>query len=336
MKRKGFTLIELLVVIGIIALLVSILMPALSRAKELAKRTVCSANLKGIGNAAVIYMNENRGMAMKAWKVNLTSGNTGFGSGLYNQSGYGEGPDDTRKRFAMANGAGVQTAGMCLYMLVKYADVTPESFVCPSASGAKPMNLQNAMLVGDSNNPVDDWTDLWDFDAAVNLSYSYNDPWNRPLDDTSGSSMVMAADKNPIFDDMDANNKIVMGINAGSGDYPAPKGFKTPKDGKPADWDWSVLDPGESSTTILPGNSLNHTTEVQQVLFADGHVKSANNPCVGVSEDNIYTFNSPRPGVGVNAYLYIGKFPTASGSIGAGVMYDATLGAKIEDTYVGN
>ena len=59
MKRKGFTLIELLVVIGIIALLVSILMPALSRAKELAKRTVCSTNLKGMGTATAIYMNDN-------------------------------------------------------------------------------------------------------------------------------------------------------------------------------------------------------------------------------------------------------------------------------------
>ena len=48
-EKKGFTLIELLVVVSIIALLVSILLPALSRAREAAKRTVCSSNLHQFG-----------------------------------------------------------------------------------------------------------------------------------------------------------------------------------------------------------------------------------------------------------------------------------------------
>ena len=54
-RTKGFTLIELLVVIAIIALLVSILMPGLSRARELANRAKCMGNLKGIGNAMHMY-----------------------------------------------------------------------------------------------------------------------------------------------------------------------------------------------------------------------------------------------------------------------------------------
>ncbi len=52
---KGFTLIELLVVIAIIALLLSILLPSLSLAKDVAKRIACSANLRSLGMAAIFY-----------------------------------------------------------------------------------------------------------------------------------------------------------------------------------------------------------------------------------------------------------------------------------------
>ena len=54
-KRAGFTLIELLVVIAIIALLLSIVLPGLRRAKEYAKRVVCTAGLKQIGTAMQMY-----------------------------------------------------------------------------------------------------------------------------------------------------------------------------------------------------------------------------------------------------------------------------------------
>jgi prepilin-type N-terminal cleavage/methylation domain-containing protein len=58
--RKGFTLVELLVVIGIIAVLVSILIPAISRAREAAVITNCLSNLREMGNSFQMYANENR------------------------------------------------------------------------------------------------------------------------------------------------------------------------------------------------------------------------------------------------------------------------------------
>ncbi|UCC23708.1 MAG: type II secretion system protein, partial [Planctomycetota bacterium] len=57
MKRSkhAFTLVELLVVISILALLMAILMPGLSKARSLAKRSVCSNNLRQIGIALTAY-----------------------------------------------------------------------------------------------------------------------------------------------------------------------------------------------------------------------------------------------------------------------------------------
>lgn len=57
-KANGFTLIELLVVIAVIALLMSILMPALSRARDQARRVGCSNNLKQIGTSLHMYAND--------------------------------------------------------------------------------------------------------------------------------------------------------------------------------------------------------------------------------------------------------------------------------------
>lgn len=66
MRRRAFTLIELLVVVAIIALLISILIPSLSRARQTAKTAVCSSNMRGLMQALYLYAGEHQDQLVSA------------------------------------------------------------------------------------------------------------------------------------------------------------------------------------------------------------------------------------------------------------------------------
>jgi len=77
--KRGFTLIELLVVIAVIAMLVSILLPSLQQAKEMAKAMKCTTNLNAIAKAARLYATDNNGFLPRDYYYNANNrGNGNF------------------------------------------------------------------------------------------------------------------------------------------------------------------------------------------------------------------------------------------------------------------
>ncbi|MHC4524981.1 MAG: type II secretion system protein, partial [Planctomycetota bacterium] len=118
MRKKGFTLIELLVVIAIIAMLLAILMPALSKVKKIAQRVICGTNLKGLGTAQMVYAQDyNDDYTVQG------------GRGKHPWNWYTPGFQNTALDWSAGGGI---TVAASLYLLVREADVAPKSFVCPS------------------------------------------------------------------------------------------------------------------------------------------------------------------------------------------------------------
>ena len=301
----AFTLIELLVVISIIAILISILLPALAKARELANRAVCMANVRGIIQSMITYASSNNGTFPAQAALGVYGVYENFPQAVDWAGTPTNALGQTAAEAVQQLYYNVGTARANLYVVSPFTNfwilvlqgyTTPASFICPSDPIAQGPSLESSMVAGSTLPTYQEYLGCMTDGAngptnsnGQGLSYSiaYPFPW------TSGANSV----SNPMgppglwWTTNGANSQVPLVSDMAPGDGDSTNAFG---DG-----------PGEGVyqriTTTLPTantygpyiyNSGNHAGDGQNVGFGDDHVTWETSPYVGENGDNIFTYTT--------------------------------------------
>jgi prepilin-type N-terminal cleavage/methylation domain-containing protein len=298
---RAFTLIELLVVISIIALLISILLPSLARAKELADRAVCSANIRSIIQSMTIYAQSS---------ANVFPCNCGpeDQNGEYlNNANYPASVGTTSTAgtiiSAWLNTANAGTTGGSplgsLWLLVLENQDPPKIFICPS----DPLASEPSLLYT-ATNP----------DCFPNFGFLSNSS-TAPSTNGQGESYSIAYPW--MYNAGNSGNNVSASagnwwINDSKSDVPIVSDMAPLSGASSGAFQRITTTPNAANTYgSYIYNSGNHDGDGQNVGFADDHVEWDSSPYVGEQGDNIFTFDPSVPNGG-------GTAMTGTGAAGTG------------------
>ena len=255
-RSKGFTLIELLVVIAIIALLVSILLPSLNRARELAKRVSCAANLNGVGKALALYKAANGDNF--PWISNA-------GSMVPGTAMIAGGTADIW--LLDGAGVGVQNATLNinenLNLLVKGGFTSHKMFLCPSVSTDQMVRTGTNYAYGFKAN-----------DNQIYYHYAYHNGYANigsnvtnlnPLVDSMDGTVAIMADR-PGLDTAEFQRVSGAGTNAGAGYNHKDDGINVLYAGLHVSWQTRVACGRDSDNIYTPGTPYTPASATDSVL----------------------------------------------------------------------
>lgn len=282
--KRGFTLIELLVVVAIIALLISILVPSVQRALELARRSACGANLSAVGKEMAMYTQGNQEMyPLAAAKIlkdvsdtsNKNNWQAGAGSDGTGQKYREVEPEEQTTGWGTIVAPNDVPVTCSTWLLIKSGYSDSSKFICPATSDTK----DDFGLVDSNGVPTGDYKDpeeLYDFKSLNNISYSFQMPYGAVMLTGSSAEIAIGADRSPYFDDKEVGERLEPTA------YPIPN----------------------SEAKLKNGNSNNHANEGQNVLWLGTRVVWEELPNAGANSDNIYTaYDNEASGVASNPEL---------------------------------